>query len=125
MLTGLDLKAVAYFAISDADEAVGFAEVSLRTDHVNGCDKSPVAFLEGFYVGPNFRRVGIAASLLGSVEDCARSVGCIELGSDADWENADGHAFHTALGFTETERIIFFKKSLELTLTRASHLSDA
>ena len=37
-------------------EVAGFAEVSLRSDYVNGCDTSPVTFLEGIYVRERHRR---------------------------------------------------------------------
>ena len=39
--------------------AAGFAEAALRRDYVNGCSTSPVGFLEGIYVKPEYR--GIAA----------------------------------------------------------------
>lgn len=37
---------------------VGFAEVALRHDYVNGCESSPVAFLEGIYTVECARRQG-------------------------------------------------------------------
>lgn len=37
-------------AVSPAGEAFGFAEAAIRHDYVNGCDTSPVLFLEGIYV---------------------------------------------------------------------------
>lgn len=33
--------------------AIGFADASIRHDYVNGCDSSPVAFLEGIFVLPS------------------------------------------------------------------------
>lgn len=39
-------------------------------------------------------------------------MGCGELASDAPLENAASHAMHHALGFVETERVVFFKKAL-------------
>jgi aminoglycoside 6'-N-acetyltransferase I len=38
--------------------ALAFAEASLRRDYVNGCDTTPVGFLEGIYVLPEARRRG-------------------------------------------------------------------
>lgn len=92
---------------------VGVIEVSLRTDYVNGADTSPTAFLEGIYVVPEARRSGIARRLIAEVERWALRVGCTELASDARLENTSSHAMHAALGFVETERVVFFKKELE------------
>jgi len=42
-------------------EAVGFAEVRLRHDYVNGTDSSPVGFLEGWYVQPQWQAMLVVA----------------------------------------------------------------
>ena len=98
------------------DEAVGFAEASLRRDHVNGCEApmgTPVAFLEGLYVVPAQRRRGIARALCAAVAQWGRSRGCLELASDTPLGNLDSQAMHRALGFTETERVVFFRSALK------------
>lgn len=84
----------------------------MRADYVNGTTSSPVAFLEGLYVVPEVRRKGIAASLVSAVSQWARSVGCSEFASDALLENETSHAVHRALGFQETERVVFFRRTL-------------
>ncbi|KAA9009100.1 aminoglycoside 6'-N-acetyltransferase [Histidinibacterium aquaticum] len=89
-----------------------FAEASLRRDHVDGCDTSPVAFLEGIYVNPEDRGHGIGRRLLAAVRDWAREIGCSELGSDAELANTASHAFHEASGFEETSRVVFFRMRL-------------
>ncbi|MCS0469058.1 N-acetyltransferase, partial [Burkholderia mallei] len=38
--------------------------------------------------------------------------GCAAFASDAPLENAASHALHRALGFDETERVVFFRKPL-------------
>ena len=92
--------------------AIGFAEATLRRDHVNGCDTSPVAFLEGVYVAPDFRASGVGSALCAAVEDWGAARGCAELGSDAELANTASHGFHAAMGFEETERVVFFRKRL-------------
>ena len=42
------------------DRVTGFAEVS-RRPYAEGCDTSPVAYLEGWYVVPDCRRHGVGA----------------------------------------------------------------
>ena len=79
---------------------------------MNGCEASPVAILEGIFVIPEFRRVGVAKRLLEAVKRWRQSKGCIELASDAEIDNIVSHQMHHSLGFKETERVIYFKKTL-------------
>ena len=104
--------AAAFIATAPDDTPNGFAEVTLRHDHVNGCDTSPVAFLEGIYVIPSARGTGTARALVGAVTSWAKDQGCTELGSDTGLANTDSQQFHAAIGFAETERVIFFRKLL-------------
>ena len=100
------------FIALDPDGETGFAECSIRHDHVNGCGVSPVAFLEGLYVDPAHRRRGAARALCAAAAAWGAAAGCSELGSDADLANTASQALHRALGFDETERVVFFRKRL-------------
>ena len=99
-------------AFVDERRLVGFAEVGLRTDYVNGCDTNPVAFLEGIFVDHAERRRGVGRLLIEAVEKWATANGCEELASDADLGNTTSHRLHEGLGFTETERVVFYRKRL-------------
>lgn len=101
---------VAFIAREADGRTIGFAEASLRHDYVNGCDTSPVGFLEGIYVLPPFRRRGVATSLVRAVEHWTLAQGASELASDALVDNVASHRMHTALGFQETERVVYFRK---------------
>ncbi|KVK72683.1 MULTISPECIES: aminoglycoside 6'-N-acetyltransferase [Burkholderia] len=104
----------ACFIASAADgAALGFAEVAVRRDYVNGCDTSPVLFLEGIFVAPAARRRGVARALCSAAAAWGEARGCAEFASDAPLENAASHALHRALGFAETERAVFFRKALQ------------
>ncbi len=96
-----------------AGARLGFAEVSLRTDYVNGTESSPVAFIEGLFVLPHARRQGVAGALMAEIVAWARARGCKELASDALLENTGSHAMHAALGFAETERVVYFRRVLD------------
>ncbi len=91
---------------------VAFADCCLRHDYVEGCETSPVAYLEGIYVEAKWRGQGIAAALVRACEGWARELGCLEFASDADIRNHSSQAFHRALGFTEAARIVHFHKRL-------------
>ena len=101
-----------FLAYSAFGEPQGLVEVALRSDYVNGTDSSPVGFLEGLYVAPAFRKQGIAAMLVKTAEQWAREQGCTEMASDALLDNTASQAMHRALGFVETERVVYFRKLL-------------
>ncbi|PXA97560.1 hypothetical protein DMC47_13385 [Nostoc sp. 3335mG] len=92
--------------------ALGFLEASVRRDYVNGCETSPVAFLEGIFVFPGARGRGVARALVNATEDWAREQGLSEFASDAAPENEASLGMHAALGFGETQRVVFFRKAL-------------
>lgn len=103
---------LALIARDESGEAMGFAEAAIRHDYVNGCDSSPVLFLEGIYVAPAHRRRGVARALTDQAAQWGRAFGCSEFASDALLENHESHALHAALGFTETERVVYFRRPL-------------
>ncbi|MDB6141824.1 MAG: aminoglycoside N(6)-acetyltransferase, partial [Pseudomonas sp.] len=98
--------------VDENDNALGFAEASIRMDYVNGTSSSSVGFLEGLYVRPASRGQGIARQLVVGVQQWAEEMGCTELASDALLDNEGSHAMHKALGFAETERVVYFLKPL-------------
>lgn len=106
------LRFVQFIAYSGPAAAIGFVEAAVRSDYVNGTRLTPVAFLEGIYVVPGARRQGVARALVDQVERWAAGRGCRELASDAFLDNRVSHAVHRALGFEETERVVFFRKPL-------------
>jgi aminoglycoside 6'-N-acetyltransferase I len=101
-----------FIAYAESGQAVGLVEASVRTDYVNGTHSSPVAFLEGIYVVPEARRKGVARALVALVEQWALGSGCREFASDASIENQLSHIVYRALGFQETERVVFFRRLL-------------
>jgi aminoglycoside 6'-N-acetyltransferase I len=107
-------RLVAFIAYDAQHRPLGFAEASLRFDYVNGCSTSPVGFLEGLYVRNDVRRNGIARGLVTAVEHWAIACGCTELALDALIENEPSHDAHRGLGFGETERVVYFRKDLEV-----------
>ncbi|KOX99515.1 aminoglycoside 6'-N-acetyltransferase [Pseudomonas nunensis] len=98
--------------VNEEGNALGFAEASIRTDYVNGTNSSPGPFLEGLYVQPASRGEGIARQLVARIQQWAEEMGCAELASDALLDNQGSHAMHKALGFAETERVVYFLKPL-------------
>jgi aminoglycoside 6'-N-acetyltransferase I len=99
-------------AVTPSGSAIGLVEAARRVDYVNGTTSSPVAFLEGLYVEPGWRRRGVARALVESVVAWALQQGLTELASDSLIDNVAAHAAHRALGFEETERVVYFRRPL-------------
>lgn len=102
----------ACFLAFDGEDAIGFAQCQLRHDYVEGCETSPVGFLEGIYVTEGHRLTGTGRALLSACESWARSVGCTEFASDCELDNAVSLAWHMKNGFSEMGRTIWFAKKL-------------
>ena len=99
--------------LDDCDgSSVALAICQLRHDYVEGTDSSPVGYLEGIYVRPEYRRQGRACSLVQACEAWAKSIGCTEFASDCPLDNLISLSFHLKAGFIEANRIICFTKSL-------------
>ncbi len=108
--TGTPLIAAAFVA-EDGAEMRGFIELAIRP-FADGCDSSPVAHVEGWFVEPSVRGRGVGSSLMAAAEAWARARGFRELASDTQIHNEDSLAAHLACGFSETERLIKLRKPL-------------
>ena len=102
----------AFFLALDDDKAVGVAHGSLRHEYVNGTDDGTKGYLEGIYVSPQYRKQGIAEGLIHTAERWMAQHGCRQMASDCHIDNTDSYHFHCKIGFTETERCIFFVKAI-------------
>jgi len=107
-----DPDQAAFVAQAPDGALTGFVEASIRRDYVDGCDTSPVAFGEGAFILPEWRGRGVGRALVEAVAAWGRAQGCTELASNALLENTASHAFHEAVGFEETERVVFFRRML-------------
>ena len=89
----------------------GFISLSVRA-WAEGCDSTPVPYIEGWWVAPQLRRIGVGTALVAAVEQWCRDRGYVELGSDTDFDNEISQHAHTSLGFEPTLRLQFFRKRL-------------
>lgn len=91
---------------------LGFIQLSLRYDYVEGTSSSPVLYMEGIYVDPNHRKEGIARGLIETAETWGKQNGCTEMASDSEIANQLSIDFHKSIGFTEVNRLVAFKKKI-------------
>jgi aminoglycoside 6'-N-acetyltransferase I len=102
----------AYFVAEGADGAVcGFVEVGTRP-YADGCDSSPVGYVEAWWVDPAARRTGIGRALLDAAEGWVRTRGLTEIASDTQLGNEVSRLGHLSAGFEEVDRVVQFRKRL-------------
>lgn len=89
----------------------GMIEARLR-EYAEGCETSPVGYIEGWFVYGEFRGSGVAGTLTRAAEDWARELGCTEMGSDTWLDNEASIRAHKKLGYHEAERLVHFVKQL-------------
>ncbi len=101
----------AVLVCEEAGALIGMIELSERA-YAEGCQTSPVAFIEGWFVAEHRRGGGIGRALVAAAEAWARERGHSELASDTQLWNEASQKAHAALGFEEIERIVAFRKAL-------------
>ncbi len=103
-------SAAVFFAFADGNLA-GMIEASIK-DYAEGCETSPVGYLEAWFVYGQFRGQGIAKALTDAAENWIREKGCTEVGSDTWLENLASIRAHEKSGYSEAERLVHFVKQL-------------
>jgi aminoglycoside 6'-N-acetyltransferase I len=102
----------AVFVASRGDEGViAFIEAGLR-HYAEGCESSPVGYIEAWYVEEDRRGQKLGRDLIQAAEQWAREKGCSEMASDTWLENEASIAAHLRLGYAEVERLVHFAKRL-------------
>jgi aminoglycoside 6'-N-acetyltransferase I len=103
--------AALFIAVRPDGSACGYVETNSRP-YADGCETSPVGYVEAWYVDPDMRRGGYGKALLRAAEDWARSRGYKEMASDAQLHNEVSRQAHLSSGYAEVDRIIQFRKPL-------------
>ena len=107
------LANVDYFVIfaCDGDRPIGLTEAGIR-DYGEGCETSPVGYLEGWFVQEEYRGKRIAGLMTQAAENWMREKGCTEVASDTWLDNEPSIRAHVNMGYQEVERLVHFVKRL-------------
>ncbi len=116
----LEAEGVVLLAEDGTGRAIGFAEVSIRHDHVEGTSIAPVPYLEGWYVVPGERGRGVGAALMKAVGEWAANAGYAEIASDAELDNDASIRAHLRLGFRAVGRTVHFVRELDVRTDEAA-----
>lgn len=93
--------------------SIGFSIFSIRTDYVEGADQSPTGYLEGIFVVPDYRNMGISKQFIQQGEKWCKEQGCTQLGSDTWLSDKAAQAFHKQVGFWEEDKLVHFLKKID------------
>jgi histidine triad (HIT) family protein len=116
--------AAVFVAERSSGGLAGFAEVGARA-YADGCDTSPVGYLEAWYVDPDARGTGVGRALVAAGEAWAGARGFREMASDALIDNDASHRAHRAIGYEEIERHVLFRRVLAPSATAEPSAADA
>ena len=100
-----------FLATTPEGRRAGFVEAGTRS-YGEGCETSPVGYIEGWYVDEDLRGLGIGTMLVQTAEEWARGKGYREMASDTWLENDASIYAHLKMGYTEVERLVHFVKRL-------------
>jgi len=100
-----------FVASGEDEELVAFIEAGLR-DYGEGCETSPVGYIEAWYVDEHIRGQKLGREMVYATEQWAREKGCREMASDTWLENEASIAAHLKLGYEEADRLVHFVKRL-------------
>ena len=103
--------AAVFVAARDDGRLAGFVEAGTRP-YADGCDTSPVGYVEAWFVDADVRRTGVGRALLAAAESWARARGYHEMASDALLDNTVSHQAHQRAGYAEVGRVVQFRKPL-------------
>jgi len=94
------------------NDLVGFIQISIRHEYVDGMTTPFVGYIEGIYLRKQYQNQGIGRTLIEKGEKWARAQGCTQMGSDTGIENENSISFHKHLGYKEMHRYVSFMKNL-------------
>jgi len=102
-----------YFVIfaCDGDKPIGLTEARIK-DYGEGCETSPVGYLEGWFVQEEYRGKGVVWIMTQAAENWVREKGCTEVASDTWLDNEPSIRAHLKMGYDEVERLVHFVKQL-------------
>lgn len=109
----LDSDKETCFLVQIRKKYIAFIYLNLRFDYVEGTNSSPVVYIEGIYVKPEFRNQGIGKILIEIGQSWGIENGCNEFASDAELHNEASIEFHKKVGFKEVNRSVNFSKEIK------------
>lgn len=102
-------EAACFLALSDAGEAIGLLELSLR-NFVDGCIGGPVGYIEGIYLDETHRGKGRGREMIDFAAAWFEERGCVNMAADAEIDNEAAQAFMRSAGFAERWRVVGYTR---------------
>ena len=116
-VTTAENSGIVLLALCETGAVCGYAEVSINQRGGGSGSTPAVAYLESWYVVPEFRGRGFGLDLLEAAEQWAAARGLRELASEVELSDQDLLRAHLACGFAESRRAVRFTKPIQLGLS--------
>lgn len=109
-------KGAQCFLVRDGDQYVAFLHAGIRYDYVEGSAGSPVAYIEGVYVLPEYRQRGVGKLLFRSAEVWAQQKGLPQL------PQTPKQTIHSVFNSIDLQGI---RKAISCALSRTCQIPEA
>lgn len=109
----------AIFACFANDDAVAYAQVSVRQEYTEGASTYPIAYLDALYIRQNLRPLGVGQRLVDLVTTYVNSLGIEELAADCLSSDLQQFELYLQSGFEEVSQMTHFVKSIPLKMRRS------
>ena len=101
----------AMFIAFDGEKAAGYSYVAIKHERCFSDERGPYGCLDTIYVHPDYRRQGIAQTLVAMCEDWAREKGCTEFASGCDLDNERSFASISESGSRRYTGLFIFPRA--------------
>lgn len=112
-------ESTAIFACFFKNAAIGYAQVCVRQEYVEGALAYPIAYLEALHVKVAFEDAGIAQHLIQIVTAYVNSLGIEEIATDCASSDLRRYELFLKAGFEEVSQLTHFVKSVPRQLRRS------
>ena len=109
----------AIFGCFANEEAVAYAQVSMRQEYTEGASTYPIAYLDALYIRQNLRSLGVGQRLVDLVTTYVNSLGIEELAADCLSSDLQQFELYLQSGFEEVSQMTHFVKSIPLKMRRS------
>ena len=101
----------AFFILTAQNDITGFTELSIRNT-VDGCIGDHIGYLEGLYLKPEYRQQQLGLETVNEAIIWFKAHDCNVIATDTELVNTEAQSFFSHIGFSETWKIVQFKKDL-------------
>jgi len=90
-------------AVTPESHVLGGIHLDIGPINFGPLANEKLAFIEGVFVHPEYRRCGVGTTIMTKAIDVARNAGCLHMRCNVRWDNLAGIALYRKCGFALTD----------------------